>query len=170
MSRNAIIVLIYHRHKLSDLIHVKWKFTSNKDAAWIQLAQGSKQWRAFGSAIMNLRITWKAANFFTGRATRSFLRPLLDGVGFESCVGGFSRQRGGTLAFLCSCRVERSALPLHHGAEASMDATSLLVRRKNGDTKHSMQYKEKTGHNHYSCALSTRQDSSKLRNNATPLQ
>jgi hypothetical protein len=57
MSRNTIIVLIYHRHKLLDLIYVKWELISNKDAPWLQLAQDRKQWGAFGSTITILEIT-----------------------------------------------------------------------------------------------------------------
>jgi hypothetical protein len=44
---------------------------------WIHLSQHRDQWRALVNKVMNLRVQWKAGNFWTSWVTISFSRRTL---------------------------------------------------------------------------------------------
>jgi hypothetical protein len=57
MSKNFILVIIYHRHKRLNLnIKMDLREIGWDGGDWIDLAQDRDQWRAPLNAVMNLRV------------------------------------------------------------------------------------------------------------------
>jgi len=52
---------------------------------WIHMTQGRAQWQALVNTVMNFRVLWKSADYFTRRMTIGFSRSLLHGVTRVCC-------------------------------------------------------------------------------------